>query len=636
MMMRKCRAAAGIAAAVWSASAFGAGWTAETAAPPPPESPLPAVRINPTGRAIEIEVALKLDGARLGDVPIKIAADEKIFVDAKLLKTYLGRIVKAELLTAALQAAEDQTRAAEADTVAGKKAPGEAASTVLQKASVEKAPETGPLGQEKPLYVALDQLAAHGLALRYDPVGLELQVELQIDERNPSDISFARQEEAGSASLERPAYVSAYVNMRMITSYVSQSSSGSTGVQSPSFDFDAATRFGMAVLEAEGTFNTGDAVGFAQTYFQDYVFYRRGTRLVYDLPEDAIRIKLGDVTPDFTGLQTSTDLLGVTAGTAYAQLQPGKSIRPTGAQSFRIERPSTVDILIGNALVRRLKLGPGIYNLSDLPLQAGANDIKLVITDDTGAQRTLEFTAFSGFELLAPGVSDWFFGAGVKSLDTGIVNAANGAATGGYTVVSKSSNHSFYGQREYFFDQPAATGYYKRGITDALTAQAGIQTDERVTMAGGGLVTQTRAGLFAGELAASEAYSDGLGYGAKLAYGYDKFSWFAPYKATFRLQAEWRSSNFTTVQTYAQNGVVAPQPYNASFSASYTQTLPYDVTAGLSLSYNQLLDAAGTGSLARGSVGCRVYAVEAALGSRLRLAFRGLWTRQHSDHSKHI
>jgi outer membrane usher protein len=586
-----------VAAGLWSTSALGAGPAPSWAVSPVAEEASHAARLNPTGRAIEIEVQLKLDGGRLGDVPIKIDADDKIFVDARLLKTYLGKIVKTEILTAALQTAEDRAvQVADADTVVSKKTPGAASSSVLQKAAIEKPAEPGQFGQEKPVYVALDLLVARGLAMRYDPQALELQVEPNVDQKIPGDISFAQQEEIDSVSLEKPAYVSAYVNMRMTASYVNQSSSGSTGVESPSFDFDAAARIGKIVLEAEGTFNTGDAKGFARGLFQNYAFYRRGTRLVYDMPEDALRIRAGDVTPEFAGLQTSPDLLGISAGKNYSQLQPSKSIRPTGAQSFRIERPSTVDILIGAALVRRLRLGPGIYNLSDLPLQAGANDIKLVIEDDTGARRTLEFTAFSGYELLAPGVSEWSISAGVKSLDNGIADYANATTPAGYTVVNKSSSHSFYGQRDYYFDQPAATAFYRRGVTDGVTAQADIQADNLVTMAGAGLVTQTKFGMLAGELAASENYEDGLGFGVKLAYGYDKFGWFAPYKATFRLAADWKSSNFATVQTYAKNGIVAPPAYNGSISASYSQTLPYDVTAGLSFSYYLLLDAQGTDS----------------------------------------
>ena len=589
-MMKRCRAAAAIAAAgLWSASPLAAGLAPVWAPSVVDEEPQPPAKLNPTGRDIEMEVPLKLDGARLGDVAIKITADDKIFVDAKLLKTYLGNTFKQEILRAALQTPEDSSaQVADGETLVGKKLPG-ADSSIVQKVAVGITPAPGQLGREKPAYVALDLLVAKGLALRYNPNDLDLQVEPSVDQRLPSDISFAQQAGSDSASLEPPAYVSAYLNMRMTASYVSQSSVGGTGLESPNIDFNGAVRVGAVVLEGEGTLYTGASVGLDQHLFEDNVFYRRGTRLVYDIPEDAIRLRAGDVATGYAGFQTSPDLLGVNATQSYQQLQPGKTIRPTGAQSFRIERPSTVDVYTGDALVRRLRLGPGIYNISDLPLQAGANTIKLVIEDDTGARQTLEFTAFSGFELLAPGLSEWSGGAGIKSLDSGIANYASVTTLGGATVVPKKSASSVYGQRAYYFNQPAATAFYRRGITDAVTADADIQADERVVMAGGGFVTQTVAGMFAGELAASEDYRYGLGYAVRLGYGYEKFNWFSLYKASFRLLAEWRSPNFTTVETYA-NGVVAPQMDNASISASYTQHLPYDVTAGASLTYTLLYD----------------------------------------------
>jgi outer membrane usher protein len=568
----------------------GSGYAAPTpgVAQPDAADTQPAIRLNPTNRNYEIEVPLKLDGARLGDVRIKITPQDKVLVDAKTLKTYLGKVVRAEVLTAALAVppqAED-TQVAGGTSVVGKKAPGAANSSVMQLASQQApTPEPGALGEEPPSYLPLDVLKERGVRLRYDALAIEMQVELTVDQRQEGDISFASDGELDSASLQQPAYVSAYLNVRATASYVTQSSYGSTGVESPSFDFEGAARIGAYVLEGEGSFYTGDAKGFASNYFQDYVFYRRGTRLVYDLPEDAIRIRVGDLTPDYAGLQAAPDMLGVSATGSYTQLQPGRSIRPTGSRSFRLERPSTVEVFVGHALVRRMRLSPGIYNISDLPLQSGANDIRLVIEDDAGARQTLDFSAFSGQELLSPGLSEWSASAGVKSLDQGIAGYNAAIATGGTTIVNKNSRNSVYGQRDYYFDQPVVTGYYRRGLTDALTANFDAQADDRVAMAGAGLVTHTRAGLFTGQLALSDWYADGPGYAVRLGYGYDKLDWFDGYKSTFRMLGEWRSDAFSTVGVYTYNGAYLTRNYNASLSASYSQQLPYDITAGLSASY---------------------------------------------------
>ena len=542
--------------------------------------PHPAVKTNPAGRTYEIEVPLKLDGARLGDVPIKITADDKLFIDAKLLRVYLDKVIVPEVLTTALAVAPEQAaQVAGGATVAGKKVPGAESSSILQTASQDKTPEPGQLGQEPPSYLPLNTLKERGIDIRYDPQALELEVLPTVDQRPVSAISLEERHEVESETLERPAYVSAYLNMRLAASYVSQSSAGNTGAQAPALDFDGAVRVGPVVLEGEGAFSTGSPTEFAQNYFQTYVLYRRGTRLVYDLPEEAIRFRAGDITPEYAGFQTSSDLLGISAEKSYAQLQPGKSIRPTGAHSFRIERLSNVDIIVDEALFRRIRLAPGNYNLSDLPLRPGANNVKLVIEDDAGARQTLEFTAFSGNELLAPGISEWSVNAGIKSYDQGVAsNAANTLGSSNYTVVSKTSK--FYGQRDYYFNQPAATGIYRTGIMTALTADANVQADNQVALAGAGFATQTIAGLFKAELAGSEKYNGGPGYAIQLGYGYDKIDWFGPYKTAFHVLGEYRSNDFATVGTFQ-----SVQDYYAYAAAAYSQQLPFDVSAGLSFSY---------------------------------------------------
>jgi len=57
-------------------------------------------------------------------------------------------------------------------------------------------------------------------------------------------------------------------------------------------------------------------------------------------------------------------------------------------------------------VVRQLRLDPGTYELEDLPLQAGANDVRLIITDDLGEQRTLSFTSYFDAVLLADGARE--------------------------------------------------------------------------------------------------------------------------------------------------------------------------------------------------------------------------------------
>ncbi len=500
-----------LASAALAAPAPG-GWKSQVVTDDPPAA---VVKLNPTGRTYEIEVPLKVDGARLGDVGIEITADDKLFVDAKLLKTYLAKIYIPEVLTAALVMPQEQTVQVAGGSVVSKKAPGTPSSDVQLVSQQLETKAPGELLGEKPSYLSVATLKDRGITMRYDPLNLDLEVFPTVDQRPTTTINFMQNAEEVSATLEQPAYVSAYLNMHLTASYMGQSAYGGTGVEAPTIDFDGAVRVGPYVVEAEGTFYNPGSQWFSPGYFQDYIFYRRGTRLVYDLPDEAIRLRMGDVTPAYTGFQTAPDLLGISADVAYGQLQPQKSIRPTGAHSFRIERPSNVDILVDNVLMKHIRLGPGNYNLTDLPLNPGANNVKLIIEDDSGQRQTLEFTGFSGQELLAPGISEWSVNAGIKSYDMGVVESGLSPAISSpinTTFVNKNAANSFYAQRQYFFDQPAVTGFYRTGVLDWLTTNSNFQSDTNVVMAGAGVAAQTKDGFFTTKVAASDTYSGGAGF----------------------------------------------------------------------------------------------------------------------------
>ena len=208
--------------------------------------------------------------------------------------------------------------------------------------------------------------------------------------------------------------------------------------------------------------------------------------------------------------------------------------------------------------------------------------MKLVIEDDTGQRQTLEFTGFSGQELLAPGISEWSVNAGVKSYDMGVVEQGLSPAISSpinTTLVNKNLANSFYAQRQYFFDQPAVTGFYRTGILDWLTTTSNFQSDTQVVMAGADIAAQTTEGFFTAKLAASGVYGGGTGFALQLGYDYDKFNWFG-YNSSFRIIGEYRTHDFETMGTYT-----TPLNYSAYAAASYSQHLPWSLTGGLSFSY---------------------------------------------------
>ena len=100
--MKKCFCALSAAAGLLTATpAFSLADPGAAGGVPAAEVQQP-VKLNPTKRVFEIEVPVKSDGALLGNVGIKITPNDELFVDAKLLKKYLAKVIKPDILTAAL------------------------------------------------------------------------------------------------------------------------------------------------------------------------------------------------------------------------------------------------------------------------------------------------------------------------------------------------------------------------------------------------------------------------------------------------------------------------------------------------------------------------------------------------------
>src|SRR3546814_12066783 len=71
--------------------------------------------------------------------------------------------------------------------------------------------------------------------------------------------------------------------------------------------------------------------------------------------------------------------------------------------------------MVNGQLMRRVRLDPGPYDLSDFPTGYGANDVRLNIVDDTGKAETPRFNMFFDQNQLAAGRSEFALYAGVKA-----------------------------------------------------------------------------------------------------------------------------------------------------------------------------------------------------------------------------
>ncbi len=493
-----------------------AGSAAQPAAAPPPALPVeaPALRLNPTGRTLALIVDLREGSRHLGEVSLRIAPDDAISAQRDQLATASAPLLRADSLE-----------------------------------RLRGLPAAGG-------FIGLAALRDAGFDYSFDAGAMQLRFVPAPEQRPRGAIrigpGLAREPASASVS---PARISGYLNLRAAADHIADSPAGPGGLRPPRADFEGALRWRSVVLESEATYDGARAYAPGPDGADSIAglgFTRRGTRLLYDRPDDALRLQAGDIDPPVTGIQRGSDMLGVSLEHSLRKLRPGENIRPTGKRSFRLARPSTVKIEMNGVAVRQLRLDPGEYDLDDLPLRAGANDIRLLITDDVGEQRTLDFTSYFDASLLAEGVHEWGLAAGVLSYFDGVALA-------------------------YDFSRPIASGFYRRGLTPELTAAVHLQADSAAVMTGASLHWANALGLWAVEGALS--LHDGTAAGA-----FAEIDWemLRPRDSQDRLSlsAQLRTADFVRPGDHG-----AGEPRWLNLLATYSTPLALGIHASLSGRY---------------------------------------------------
>ncbi|MEM6624046.1 MAG: fimbria/pilus outer membrane usher protein [Pseudomonadota bacterium] len=248
--------------------------------------------------------------------------------------------------------------------------------------------------------VNTETAAQAGFEIRFNPerVALELTTERDVRRANTLDLNPERDAEAAFRNSIRPATVAAFLNL-------------SAGVEVETADqtdlgailgIDGAVRAGGFVLRGGAVYETIDAA------------FEVGTiQLVRDFVERDVRLTMGDVTTAGTNLLGAEDLIGVSLSHRSGQFGRPRSLQALSSTSFELDRSAIVEIYINEALARRSRLSPGVYNIADLDLRTGENDIRVVVIDDAGQREEIVLSAFSSGEILEPGELRWDVAGGI-------------------------------------------------------------------------------------------------------------------------------------------------------------------------------------------------------------------------------
>ena len=472
-------------------------------------------QLNSTGRTVTMPVVLKDGNLALGEITIHIYPDDTIMV------------ARADLI--------DRLRETLAPSILSALSGGEA-------------------------FLPLGYVRNAGVPISFDAALQELRLNADAELRTSNVISLAQPSNAAQTyGLTAPAKVSGYLNLTAGLDYAWGSAtawSSSSGL-SPRLDIEQVMRVGDVVVENkalyEGPIDGASCPAGAKCIYQHASgFKRQSSRLVFDIPDFRLRTIIGDTDLTAQALQRSMDLLGVSIEKSSRKLAPSDNTNVTGKTSVRIDRPSQIDVIVNGGIVQHLQLRPGVHKLSDLPLGTGANQVELSITDDTGFQRRETFTAFGSATQLAPGLSEWGGVVGVPS-------------------------YLRDNERSYFFsDSVAASGFFRYGLSDALTGDLDLQADSHVVMAGAGASWLTPYGL----VGLGGAGSSGkVGSGAALdgRWHIDNFSGPLGWGTnSFHLAAEIRSADFHRPGDFysTETGILYPEfNYWLRVSAAYSATM---------------------------------------------------------------
>lgn len=296
-------------------------------------------------------------------------------------------------------------------------------------------------------WLTLSDLEQLELTASYDPARIVLQLSIPMSLRRTVDLSLNRRQqnksETGREQVFTPLPWSLIVNSRW-THSESQSTMNATTVDDVLFADSA-----LFISEKSGGW-TVEHAGYQRFSKQDHYvengrWVAQNTRVLRDWPEQQIRLNLGDLSTSAGYGMTPQDLTGIQINRQWS-LNPRNLVQALPAHNLSLPAGAAVDVEVNGFIASSLRLGPGNYKISDIPLFGGANDVLLRIVEPGGKVRLYDLKYFFDAALLKPGLRDWSFAIGqARTLD----------ATSRSPLITN--------------------GMLTQGITDSLTAGIGFQ-----------------------------------------------------------------------------------------------------------------------------------------------------------------
>jgi outer membrane usher protein len=198
----------------------------------------------------------------------------------------------------------------------------------------------------------------------------------------------------------------------------------------------------------------------AASRLEDGEWARGLTSLTRDEPDALRRWVAGDMAASAGALGGSL-LLGGLGVQRELSLDPYFVHAPLPRGQAVATSPSTLEVYVNGALVRREQLAPGSYDLANLPATSGAGVVRAVLKDAFGRTQELDARYYFSSGLLAEGLTDYGYHLGFTRLGLGA--------------------------RSFDYGEPVLLARHRLGFSDRLTAGLRGEASAHAVSGGPGL-----------------------------------------------------------------------------------------------------------------------------------------------------
>lgn len=267
------------------------------------------------------------------------------------------------------------------------------------------------------------------------------------------------------------------------------------------FNYDLSTQSSPGQSRVGGVFELAffNSRGLGVTSFlagSETGAVRLQTTWTQDRPAQLASLRVGDAVTAAGAGGKPVRFGGVQWATNYA-IQPGFVSFPLPGFAGEAALPSTIELLVGDALRMNDTIPPGPFSIANMPVLTGAGDVSIVVRDLLGREQIVTLPYYVSPRLLQAGLDDFSYEAGFIRENFGI--------------------------ESFGYSRFAAAATQRHGFSDAVTGEIHAEIlQNQQTVGVGTTLLLSSFGMLNASVAASR--DNALGMGQLLDLGFERKS----------------------------------------------------------------------------------------------------------------